>query len=595
MTLHLIITQTPLGAVCKLVQRDCKHPISVVTGRKSGAPWQSRKLASSGGNTRSPLGHGHPNMLPTLPEELLEHIFNYLAQPHTTWLADPDKSYENSPGEYRVSTERHNNTLFNVCLASKTFNRLASPALYRTYSTWPSKCHDVCPVNHRFLRTLCEKPTHGNALRFLSIAAATFITYTPRDALYNDYLSDDLLSKAIFQWVARTFWFSTSGNPLKGEEFRKLLIKSLMLGLDEGIICMILLLCPNITELDIELPSDYQHRRQEYDVPYLPEQLLGITSSLQKASPPIDHKPKQPQDVRRWLFGTIPLDDEWQVPQVLQKLEELTLRQSRISTDCPLLPHVLLLPSLQTLRICRLTQEPSEHARDSGKESLGWKESSHITKLHLAECNLQTAEVLKMIPFFPKLTVLNINWDESPRQNMLELGRAISRHNPLLQSLTLDTSTCPPDPRYRVVRDGDVLQASLKGMMLLKKLRVSNYAIWSLNFHNKDPSDGTLDYGIRQCLPPQIERLELITPTQYSNNPRWDNAAYERWQDRDLDELLRDPSFSRLRRVVAREKDLDADSMRQHGWTKELGSNHQGEITQSLRRVVVPRDLAVSQ
>lgn len=534
-------------------------------------------------------------MLPILPEELLEHIFNYLTQPHTTWLADPDESYENSPGEYRVSTERHNNTLFNVCLASKTFNRLASPALYRKYSTWPSKCHDVCPVNHRFLRTLCEKPTHGNALRFLSIAAATFITYTPRDALYEDYLSDDLLTKAIFQWVARTFWFSTSGNPLKGEEFRKLLVKSLMLGLDEGVICMILLLCPNITELDIELPSDYQPRRQEHDVPYLPEQLLGITSSLQKASPPIGQKPEQPQDIRRWLFGTTPLDDEWQVPQVLQKLEELTLRQSRISTDCPLLPHVLSLPSLQTLRICRLTQEPSEHARDSGGESLGWKKSLRITNLHLAECNLHTAEVLKIIALFPKLTALNVNWDESPPQNMLELGRAISRENPLLRSLTLDTSTCSADLRRGKVRQGDVLQDSLKGMRCLTKLRLSDHAIWTLNFHNNDPIDGTFDYGIRQCLPPQIEYLELVSPIFDRYHPRWDNAAYENWQDRDLDELLRDPSFSRLRRVVTRERDLDADSMRQHGWTEELGSNHRGEITLSLCRVVVPRDPAMPQ
>jgi hypothetical protein len=40
------------------------------------------------------------------------------------------------------------------------------------------------------------------------------------------------------------------------------------------------------------------------------------------------------------------------MPRVLQKLEELTLRESKIATNNPLLQLVMSLPSLKVLRIC---------------------------------------------------------------------------------------------------------------------------------------------------------------------------------------------------------------------------------------------------
>jgi hypothetical protein len=528
-----------------------------------------------------------------LPEELLEHIFSYLVLPYTTQLAENDFAYEdNSEGEYRPPIERKNKTLFNVCLASKTFNRLAWPALYRTYSTWPSNYRDVCPVNHNFLRTLCQKPVYGNALQSLSITAANIGCDIDWDVFYDDYLSDDLLTKALFQWVARRFWFSGSGGVEYGKRFQKRLVRSLMVGLDEGVTCMILLLCPNIIELDIMLPSEYKYKIDEdYDFPYLLTQLLRTTTSSQMVPPPIGHLAEQPKDIQPWLVGIISFDEEWRMPRVLQKLEELTLRESKIATNNPLLPLFMSLPSLKVLRICRLQHKATrEHAPSFDEDLSSWKTSSSITKLHLPECGLHTAGVVKIMPFFPKLTVLNISWDEGEVVAMEEIGRAISREVPFLQSLTLDTSRCSLHQRRGRVRIGDVLQDNLKDLQYLTKLKVSDHAIWSLNYQNHDAGEDSFntEIGIQQSLPLQIEWLEFILPICGYHKHIWDVTGYERWQDHDLNILLKQASCPRLRRVIThrRVRELDVSSLEQSGWTLETSVNQQNEVVQSLRRQI---------
>jgi hypothetical protein len=158
---------------------------------------------------------------------------------------------------------------------------------------------------------LCQRPVYGNALRSLSITAANIGCDIDWDVLYDDYLSDDLLTKAIFQWVARRFWFSGFGGVEYGRRFQKRLVRSLMVGLDEGVTCMILLLCPNIIELDIMLPSEYKYKLDdEHDFPHLLTHLLRITTSSQMVPPPIGYLAEQPKDIQPWLVGIISFDEE---------------------------------------------------------------------------------------------------------------------------------------------------------------------------------------------------------------------------------------------------------------------------------------------
>lgn len=65
----------------------------------------------------------------------------------------------------------------------------------------------------------------------------------------------DAMTGALFQWRARSFWFGDYSN---GDSFYKRLISSMITGLEDGWMCILLLLCPNITELDMNLPSDFK-------------------------------------------------------------------------------------------------------------------------------------------------------------------------------------------------------------------------------------------------------------------------------------------------------------------------------------------------
>jgi hypothetical protein len=216
------------------------------------------------------------------------------------------------------------------------------------------------------------------------------------------------------------------------------------------------------------------------------------------------------------------------MPRVLQKLEELTLRESKIATNKPLLQLVMSLPSLKVLRICRLQHKATRDHAPFDEDLSSWKRSSRATKLHLPECGLHTAVVVNIMPFFPKLTVLNISWDGGHVVAMEEIGRAISREVPFLQSLTLDTSTCSLHQRCGTVRIGDVLQDSLKDMRYLTELKVSDHAIWSLNYQNNDAGEDFSKFGIgiQQSLPLQIEWLEFILPICAYPTHSWDVAEY---------------------------------------------------------------------
>jgi hypothetical protein len=89
-------------------------------------------------------------------------------------------------------------------------------------------------------------------------------------------LCGDAMTMAVFQWRARSFWLEGYEG---GQTFQDRLIRSLLIGMDDGIMCMILLMCPKITELAISLPWDCQSS-------YLITELFAVITSPKTVPPP---------------------------------------------------------------------------------------------------------------------------------------------------------------------------------------------------------------------------------------------------------------------------------------------------------------------
>lgn len=220
-----------------------------------------------------------------------------------------------------------------MSLASKNFARLAWPALYRKYSSWPLGNGNTIPTY--YLRTLCLKPEHGKALRSLAIDAQPPIGASGlEDEDLYELLLGDAMTMALFQWRARNFWLG--GYP-GGEDVHEKLVRSLVIGLDEGIMALVLLMCPNITELDISMP-------EKFETSVLGLMLLLVTLSDGDLGPlpddPIAYEPPPAAYFTSQMFGAAWPDKIWQQPLALRQLQELTLRNGDIDISWELLRGV---------------------------------------------------------------------------------------------------------------------------------------------------------------------------------------------------------------------------------------------------------------
>lgn len=106
---------------------------------------------------------------------------------------------------------------------------------------------------------------------------------------------------------------------------------------------MKLLMCPNITELDLSLPEDSQ-------LTSVLIQLLSLQRSLRPMPDPVNqivNTPSQSQWVASHLFGSQLPSLAWQKPHVLQKLRDLTMRRRAGLDMCdPLLLNLMSIRSL---------------------------------------------------------------------------------------------------------------------------------------------------------------------------------------------------------------------------------------------------------
>ena len=476
-------------------------------------------------------------------------------------------------------------TLCNVCLSSKTLYRLAWPTLYSAYSTW--LLPETSTSSAYFLRTLCLKPEYGKILRSFSIR-----DLEPNEGLtmvnlydYGDFMSGDAITMAAFQWRARNFWLKGSEG---GQIFQDRLVRSLLIGLDDAITCMVLLMCPNITELDISVPYSYQS-------PDLIADLFAIIVSPQTEQLPSEpvFEPPSSRYVASQLFGTSWPDAQWQQPAVLEFLSEFTLRSGDNVAWEPLLTHVTLLPSLKTLKIFNLIEGPSQ----DWLAAIMRRKSPQLRILHLAECSIGDTSLCDIVQLFPNLRTLSIDWSAMYHGfiPMREIGRAIARYIPRVMHLTLDASLChmAEDSFDEDRRMSSMLCDSIKNMQHLELLKVSEQPVWSpllvQNGKGLENESREVESCIGNALPTKVAWLEVVfrrrPPLYWEDHNLW--VEYKRWQDCDLRALLLDESFTKLRRVdiYGCEREMFTSSVRERGWLHESIETESGGRMERLSRL----------
>lgn len=241
----------------------------------------------------------------------------------------------------------------------------------------------------------CLKPEYGKAIHSLAIDAQPPTGASGLDHEDSfDLLLGDAMTMALFQWRARSFWL---GGYMGGEEVHDKLVRSLAIGLDEGIMALVLLMCPNITELDISMPENFE-------TSVLGLMLLLVTLSdggpgLLPANPNAYESPPATY-VMLQIFGTPWPDRIWQQPLVLRQLKELTLRNGDMDISSETLRGVLSLPALEILRIYGLKSSTNERFSDR------WPERTQLRRLHLAECYLRADVVATLIQHCPRMNTL---------------------------------------------------------------------------------------------------------------------------------------------------------------------------------------------
>jgi hypothetical protein len=528
-------------------------------------------------------------MLLELPEELLSHIFSYLALPSATKLADIVEHRKGHHVKDEMLTrdmQLTQQTLFNICLASKTLYRLSWPTLYSAYTSWLVPVDSTSPSY--FLRTLCLNPRYGETLRAFSIRDRDMDgEEIPMERLYDcqNFLAGDAMTMAAFQWRARSLWLQGYEG---GKEFQNRLIRSLLIGMADGIMCMILLMCPNITELDISVPWSCGSS-------YLIADLFAVITCPQTQQPPSESVLELPSSryVTSQLLGTSWPSTPWQQPGVLEFLSEFTLRSGVNTAWEPLLPSVTQLPNLKTLRIYGLIDGPSQ----DWLAAIMRRKAHQLRTLHLPECCLGDMGLCEIIQLFPQLRTLNIDWSVMHRGfiSMAKIGHAVARYTPELKHLTLDANFCraAEDSFDEDRRMNDTIGDSIKNMQYLERLKINDQAIWSpLHVQNRrglTVAPCKLQPDIRHVLPTQVAWLEIVFPIHL--DLAWDSpnlyVEYQRWQDRDLRALLFDQSFTELERVDLHNSELAiyTSSLREHGWTHEAVATEHGAKLERLTRL----------
>jgi hypothetical protein len=512
--------------------------------------------------------------MPTLPEELLALIFEQLASPDTFEVNEALDGLQHGVDNggrmtlIRAHTERMQ-TLRNACLASKTMHRLAWPVLYRDFCNRRLDDYEEIELEpdyegptKKLLRTICLTPHYGLALQNLLVHQWTPVEAMRGEQLF-ELLQSDATISALFQWRARGFCFYE-------ERFVDSLHRALSLGLEDGLVTLLLVLCPNIRELELTPHIDF-------DTSLLAE-LLGILHGKSRTTEPLpetepDFEQEESDYIIAQMFGRPWPDQKLQKPLVLQSLRQLTLWEpglANLSVAC--IAQLLTLPSLL------IFESRGMNYRDNPEyiyEALNWSgQKSKLQSLTLLECQASTDVLAEILKFCPKLEDLTVAWDDydattsvfdldSDSKLCLEYGsiaEAVAKFTPHLRKLELDGSrgweNVGAQPKHPFII-GD----NLHSMKHLVYLKIDAHAIYGSEY-------GTFGSGLGANVPKSVTNLSIHCGAY---DPQLDLIEqYHDWQDKDLVAFLQDPNFDRLSVVhlyglLRSSTDFQAVA-EQHGW-----------------------------
>lgn len=508
--------------------------------------------------------------MPTLPEELLALIFEQLASPDTfevSDMLDDLTSVQDFSGRTSLIQTHYERmaTLRNVCLASKTMHRLAWPILYRDFCNRRGDDYDEMELlpdyegpTRKFLRTICLTPHYGHALKNLQIRQWTPIEAMRGEQLF-ELLQSDATISALFQWRARGFYFYDE------KRFVDALHRALSLGLEDSLVLLLLVMCPNIRELELAPHIDFDRS--------LLVELLGILhgeSDTEKPLPALepDFEQEESDYIIAQMFGRPWPDQKLQKPLVLQSLSKLTLWSpglANVSTGC--IAQILTLPSLLTLEAHGINYRGSpdllfEALRFSGKRS-------KLQRLALEDCQASSDNLSAILTFCPKLEELIVAWDNrlettsilAPDGRIcLEYGgiaEVLATHCEHLAELTLDGSrgweNAGPLPKHPFI-----LGDELHDLDHLVQLTIAPHAIYGSDFGAFGPSFGA-------SVPKSVTKLTILSE-QHDPDQDGIEPFLER-QDADLLALLQDPAFDRLSKVKAPGRfESSIHLAEKHGW-----------------------------
>jgi hypothetical protein len=489
-------------------------------------------------------------MLPQLPEELLDQILYHVATARGSIQYDDWDEPENSwiPHQFR-------STFLNTCLASKTLYRLALPHLYKAFSNsaetnrvveldMPELALRATPPLHdisaRYLRTLCAKPDYGKLLRSLSFSVKNHpAAVNPQFASYKE-----LADLALFSQIAPNFWFGAPWTAI----FQSNLPTGLIRKMPDAIMCLVLLMCPNIETLEIMGGSEEMYDKN---------QLLGTLFSFLLVVGTME------------VVGSVALDKMLQRTVILQRVQSLTLVTCPLRLTWAEATAVFSLPALRKLRMGYLCKIYDDHPRVSHR----WPQSTELKSLELDNLSVPGILVAELLKWCPNLTKLDANWGHfNPLRADYDrayhkVGKAISEYTPLLVSLKLMDS-CPVDGD-----EGSRLRFTLRELQHLTYVELGCDSVWC---HPSDHVD-----AINDNLPDSIESLFVWEEGQLPDNlptedstPEYDfhfdapcvadNFSDDDEDDicqcrtRDIRRLLLDKRFTRLRRVIFSEKSTSA-------------------------------------
>jgi len=497
--------------------------------------------------------------MPTLPEELLALIIEQLASPNVFVVDEQlEELYEQQKRDERSRMISDHSarisTLRNLCLASNSMHRLAWPVLYRDFHN--RRLRDVNGSDHtayetptrRLLRTICLTPHYGHALRNLLIKA-----WVPIDAMRGDevlrLLQCDATVSAIFQWRTRGYWFENGA-------FLDSWHRALSLGHEDGLVTLLLVMCPNIRELEMEPPIDF---RQSLFTNLL--EIVHRESFEKKPCPAMVHDVEEDEAdyMVAQMFGVPWPDQKLQKPPFLHSLSKLTLWSPGLENlPSETIVQILTLPSLISFEAWGINSKY--------RYEPFFERQSNLRSLEL-HCSVGTAELKGIFAICPKLEELALTWehfDNDPDFHLdySEIAHTLALRTPDLRKLTLDANQLwydtgagwEPLSRQPILRQLDYLKK-------LEHLTLDTRAIYGPEYQN----DGSC---VAENVPKRVTNLTLVSP-EYDRDDDMLDAYLDR-QDVDLVALLQDSTFDRLSSVYrkGRAKMLPRDraTAEKHGW-----------------------------